>query len=647
MTPSPAKRRKLDGEKAAAETDNTTSTSLKRPVSPPNTKRKAPVTASLSAPTASWSFDDVPKQILAPSPSIPPPPSKQTNQSDSRTIEVARELTNEHIKSEEKTIASPFQLTKIRDLAPYQNVDTIELKDILGDPMIKECWNFNFLFDLDFVMQQFDEDVRDLVKVKIMHGFWRRDDERRIDLMETAERYPNIELINAYLPDPFGTHHSKMLILLRHDDCAQVIIHTANMITKDWTNMTQAVWRSALLPRTSATVMPTGSYPIGSGQRFQLDLLHYLNKYEKRLRRLSDELLQYDFSAVQAAFISSAPSRQIVNQADPERQTSFGWLGLQEILNKVPVAAQEISTQPPHVVVQVSSIATLGAAPTWLSNFQSALARSQAPQQSYIVPKPKFNIIFPTPEEVRTSLDGYESGGSIHTKVQSVQQQKQLQYLHPIFCHWKHLPSPSPSDSHQEAHRGPAAPHIKTYIRFSNDTYKSVDWALLTSANLSKQAWGDVVNKQGELRIQSYETGVLIWPELFAEPGSETRIVPVCGKDMPAEADVLETPSPIGAESMALHQDEERNKEEDRVAADDNDDDETEDESEEARLPSAIPSLDKGKAPVHDSTKKRILVGLRMPYDLPLSPYSATDKPWCATQQYTDPDWKGRVWSGW
>jgi hypothetical protein len=22
----------------------------------------------------------------------------------------------------------------------------------LGDPLIKECWNFNFLFDLDFVM---------------------------------------------------------------------------------------------------------------------------------------------------------------------------------------------------------------------------------------------------------------------------------------------------------------------------------------------------------------------------------------------------------------------------------------------------------------------------------------------------------------
>ena len=51
-------------------------------------------------------------------------------------------------------------------------------------------------------------------------------------VQEAIERYPNIELIPAYIPDPFGTHHSKMLVLFRHDDQAQVIIHTANMIPR-------------------------------------------------------------------------------------------------------------------------------------------------------------------------------------------------------------------------------------------------------------------------------------------------------------------------------------------------------------------------------------------------------------------------------
>jgi tyrosyl-DNA phosphodiesterase-1 len=31
--------------------------------------------------------------------------------------------------------------------------------------------------------KQFDDDVRGLVKVKIIHGFWKTDDERRIDLL--------------------------------------------------------------------------------------------------------------------------------------------------------------------------------------------------------------------------------------------------------------------------------------------------------------------------------------------------------------------------------------------------------------------------------------------------------------------------------
>jgi tyrosyl-DNA phosphodiesterase-1 len=49
-------------------------------------------------------------------------------------------------------ISSPIQLTRIRDLAPAQNVDTVSLREILSDSLIKECWNINFLFDVDFVM---------------------------------------------------------------------------------------------------------------------------------------------------------------------------------------------------------------------------------------------------------------------------------------------------------------------------------------------------------------------------------------------------------------------------------------------------------------------------------------------------------------
>ncbi|KAI0588190.1 tyrosyl-DNA phosphodiesterase [Pyrenophora tritici-repentis] len=506
-----AKRRKLNAnapEKEIATTKIQTSLTkrLDRPISPPLIQRRSPEPSPSFVPT--WNFDDVPKQILVSRPAQTPTGLEQ----------LAKE------KDEDKGtrfIPSPIQLTRIEKLSDHQNVDTVGLADLLGDPLIKECWNFNFLFDLDFVMQHLDRDVRDMVKVKIVHGFWKRDDANRISLLETAERYPNIELLSAYIPDPFGTHHSKMLILFRHDDTAQVVIHTANMIHRDWANMTQAVWASPQLPMLSQASQSLSdsdkTYPIGSGQRFKSDLLRYI----------------------------------------------------------VPENATVSSTKASTFTKRDTSVTK--------------------------APSPKFSIIFPTPEEIRNSLNGYGSGGSIHWKLQSAQQQKQLEYMHPMLCHWTSTPSASASSltnvSKQEAHRGPAAPHIKTYIRFSDEEQKAIDWAMLTSANFSKQAWGDTVNKKEEIWIQSWETGVVVWPALFAETAkgvNEVSMVPVFGKDMP--------------------------------------------KVEDARVNT------KGKEV--GETRIKTTVGLRMPYDLPLKPYTADEKPWCATMAYTEPDRNGHFWPG-
>jgi tyrosyl-DNA phosphodiesterase-1 len=435
---------------------------------------------------------------------------------------------------------------------------------------------------------------------------------------------PYTDFVHLYL-DPFGTHHSKMLILFRHDDTAQVIIHTANMIDRDWSNMTQAVWASPPLPllhQPPSSRLESEAHPIGSGRRFKIDLLRYLSAYEKRLKPLTTQLKDYDFSRIRAAFIGSAPSRQKPAAASA-KITSFGWLGLQEILSRVPISESK-STSGPHIITQISSIATLGPNPTWLSHFQSVLARyattkaaiSDTPPVSFtkastffakcdssVAQKksPKYSVVFPTPEEIRTSLDGYSSGHSIHWKLQSAQQQKQLEYMHPLLCHWRQ-PSSSSSSNRRGAHRGLAAPHIKTYIRISNEDHKTIDWAMVTSANLSKQAWGDVVNKKDEIWIQSWETGVVVWPALFAEPtqtGDDVVMVPVFGKNMPG-SDALAT-NTAGIEESGEKSEKEMSK---------------------------------------------TVVCFRMPYDLPLVPYTADERPWCATMQYSEPDRNGHVWGG-
>lgn len=58
-------------------------------------------------------------------------------------------------------------------------------------------------------------------------------------------------------------------------------------------------------------------------------------------------------------------------------------------------------------------------------------------------------------------------------------------------------------------------PHIKTYGRISPDC-SNLAWFHLSSANLSKAAWG--MNRKGKgsgLYIMSYEAGVLFLPQLL------------------------------------------------------------------------------------------------------------------------------------
>ncbi|KAI1319328.1 tyrosyl-DNA phosphodiesterase [Xylariaceae sp. FL0255] len=489
-------------------------------------------------------------------------------------------------------LLSPFHLTKVASLPSEANEGAVSLRDLVGDPLTSELWEFNYLHDIDFLLQHLDPDTRALTQVHIVHGFWKREDGSRLFLQEQKERHQNVTLHTAYMPEMYGTHHSKMMIMLRHDDTAQVIIHTANMIERDWRNMTQGVWCSPPLPLLKSTEKEVDrkDKPIGSGPRFKFDLLNYLRAYNMRrnvCRSLVEKLSKYDFSAIRGALIASVPGKHSTEQGPSS--TRWGWQGLRETLKTVPV-----QDGPSNIVVQISSIATLGAKDDWL---QRTLFDSLAPTASSTSssrtqsdpPRPNFKVVFPAADEIRQSLDGYVSGGSIHTKIQSAQQTKQLEYLRPIFHHWADVNEVTQS-TYKDAGRDTAAPHIKTYIRH-NQSKSSLDWALLTSANLSKQAWGEAPNKAGEVRVASWEIGVLVWPALYAGEGEDfsARMVGTFRKDKPTGEDDVES---------------------DRKGSD----------------------------------IAGTVVGLRMPYSMPLLKYGPREVPWIATMAHTIPDRHGQTW---
>ncbi|KAF2836085.1 phospholipase D/nuclease [Patellaria atrata CBS 101060] len=546
-----------------------------------------------------------------------------------------------------KFIPSPIQLTRIRDLGPECNVDTVGIEDILKDPLLKECWQFNFLFDIPFLMAALDEDVRSTVAIKIVHGFWKREDERRINLEQQAREYTNVSLIPAYMPEPFGTHHSKMMVLIRHDDSAQVVIHTANIIPQDWRNMTQALWRSPLLPLLPSKLFNTHSnlnlndglgsceeersdipfnpelHPFGSSIRFKHDLLSYLSAYGSRLKSLVTQLAHYDFSAIKAALVASTPCKQPVQPRDP-RKAAWGWIGLREVLSAIPAPRSQQNDR--HIVIQVSSIATLGQTDKWLKGFMGVLSTTSPNFTDSMTsdgkqsPGPTFSLVFPTPDEIRGSLDGYAAGGSIHVKIQTQAQRRQLEYLRPLLRRWGSAPTSTASLTHfttSTTFNPTTAPHVKTYICFSDPECTGIEWALISSANLSTQAWGsgpgtstgkkkggkagkeDEVNGDGEtVRICSWEVGVVVWPGLFGgeeQPENreqrqreDTIMVPIFGRDMPTFSDLAS----------------------------------------------------------NGNGNRKTVVGFRMPYDIPLVPYTRDEIPWCATMSYEERDWRGRVWGG-
>ena len=148
---------------------------------------------------------------------------------------------------------------------------------------------------------------------------------------------------------------------------------------------------------------------------------------------------------------------------------------------------------------------------------------------------------------------------------------------------------------------------------------KQIDWAMVTSANLSTQAWGSAASASGEVRICSYEIGVVFWPTLWSEgsdEASEARMVPVFGYDTPSLGDFDTNEEPQEDKSVLL------------PGCDASEDDEK----------------DRGQG--EERRNEETLVGWRMPYDLPLVPYSRDDMPWCTTEPCNVRDWMGKTWPG-
>ncbi|XP_070760454.1 tyrosyl-DNA phosphodiesterase 1 [Enoplosus armatus] len=381
-----------------------------------------------------------------------------------------------------------FYLNKVTGLDRKYNSGALHIRDILSPLFgtLKESVQFNYCFDIAWMVKQYPPEFRDR-PVLIVHGDKR---EAKARLVQQAQPFPHVRFCQAKLDIAFGTHHTKMM-LLWYDEGFRVIILTSNLIRADWYQKTQGMWMSPMFPR-----LPEGS-SASAGESptfFKRDLLEYLASYRApELEEWIQRIKEHDLSETRVYLVGSTPGRYV--GSDMER---WGHLRLRKLLydHTDPVPGEE--RWP--VIGQFSSIGSMGLDKTkWLAGEYQRTMTTLG--KSSLRSDPPMHLLYPSVEDVRTSLEGYPAGGSLPYSIQTAQ--KQL-WLHSYFHRWK-------ANTTGRSH---AMPHIKTYMRASPD-FTQLAWFLVTSANLSKAAWGALEKNNTQVMVRSYELGVLYVPSAF------------------------------------------------------------------------------------------------------------------------------------
>ncbi|KYN10020.1 putative tyrosyl-DNA phosphodiesterase [Trachymyrmex cornetzi] len=263
--------------------------------------------------------------------------------------------------------------------------------------------------------------------------------------------FNNVTVIKVNIEIEFACHHTKIMILQYKDDGIRVIVSTANLRSTDWENVTQGLWISPHLPRLPESANPSDGE---SPTGFKKDLKRYLSRYKQpALTQWIWAVQKADFSKVNVFLIASVPGIYQNNVAN-----FWGYKKLAHVLSRHVTLPSDVFPWP--IVAQSSSIGKLG------SSFESWLLKDIIPCMS------------------KESTKG--------TKGQ------------PEFNQWKA----------KRTERDRAMPHIKSYTRISPDL-KSIPWFVLTSANLSKAAWGSI--KRHGYSIGNYEAGIIFVPKLITK----------------------------------------------------------------------------------------------------------------------------------
>lgn len=455
-----------------------------------------------------------------------------------------------------------FRLMRVQGLPEWANKESVVIDDIIEGNILVAILS-NYMVDIEWLKSACPK-LWQVPHVLIVHG----ESGSRVDDLQ-KKKPVNWVLHKPPLPISYGTHHSKAMFLV-YEKGVRVIIHTANLIHVDWNNKTQGLWMQDF-PYKNVQSLSESSL-------FETDLIDYLNTLKwpglrvnlpkfGEINFTASFFKKFDYSGSTVRLVASVPGYHAGSNLN-----KWGHMKIRTVLEGCEFD-KEFFKAP--LVYQFSSLGSLDE--RWMDEFGVSMS-SGVSHDKLPLGSGKPSIIWPTVEDVRCSLEGYAAGNAIPSPQKNVEKE----FLRKYWSRWKA----------NHVGRCRAMPHIKSYTRHSA---QNLAWFLLTSANLSKAAWGALQKNNSQLMIRSYELGVLFLPS--AIEGSLSRFS--CTKNGNMEQVFSSNIKTKLATTLCSH--------------------EKQDSSE-------------------------VVVHLPVPYQLPAQPYSLEDVPWSWDRRYTKRDVYGRVW---
>ncbi|KAK4485110.1 hypothetical protein RD792_007720 [Penstemon davidsonii] len=361
---------------------------------------------------------------------------------------------------------------RVKDLPEWANTNAVSIGDVIQGNVIVAILS-NYMVDIDWLLSACPL-LKRVPNVMVIHG----EGDGTLEYMKRSKP-SNWILHKPRLPISYGTHHSKAMFLV-YPRGVRVIVHTANLIYVDWNNKSQGLWMQDFPWKDQNTT--------SNGCGFETDLIDYLSAL--KWPEFNVDLPAIGSFNINASFFkkfdySSATVRLIASVPGYHSGTSvrkWGHMKLRSILEECTFE-KEFEKSP--LIYQFSSLGSLDE--KWMAELTSSMSAGTTEDKKPLgLGKPL--IIWPTVENVRCSLEGYAAGNAIPSPLKNVEKE----FLKKYWAKWK--------ASHTGRCR--AMPHIKTFTRYNG---QNLAWFLLTSANLSKAAWGALQKNNSQLMIRSYE----------------------------------------------------------------------------------------------------------------------------------------------